>query len=311
MANNPLHVRELVAAYKYRVFVGSEKALEKEIINPDAIVPGLELIGFYYNFNPTSGIVLGEKECVFISKLPEDKQKECFEYLTNEKTPFIVIGDNYPCPAGLEKVARAKDFVILLDDNKAPVISFDIYSFAISKLARQKLLHGTLVSVYGSGLLLRGPSGIGKSEIALELIRRGHRLIADDSVLVYRREHHLYGKAPEHQKNLLEVRGLGIIDVYRLFGITAVSENSELNYIIDLVTPEEAKKGNRLSDALHYEEVIGLKIPTVKLPVSTGRNMADIVEVAAMTLNDRTMGHNATKEFMENYDKLAQGEKSK
>ena len=302
-------VNDLAKAYKYRVLVGNEQTLEREIKNPDTMIPGLELAGFYDYADFSRGVILGKKEIVFISRLNKNEQTQCFEFLTNKQTPFIVIGDNEACPKELEEIAKRKALAVLLDDKKPDLISHEIYSYCISKLARQHAFHGTFLEVFGVGVLLRGPSGIGKSEIALELIKKGHHLIADDSVVVYRREHHLYGRSPEHLKSLLEVRGLGLIDVQRLFGITSVLESAELQYIIDLETFEEVNKLSRLDDSLAYEEIIGLKIPKVSLPVSVGRNMADLVEIAVMTLKDRSNGHNTTKEFLDKYDEVVKGDK--
>lgn len=302
-------VNDLARTYKYQILVGNEESLQKEIKNPDTMIPGLELAGFYDFADFSRGVVIGKKEIVFISRLNKAEQTQCFEFLTDNKIPFIVIGDNMECPKELKNMATKRNIALLLDDKKADLISHEIYSYCISKLARQQSFHGTFIEVYGVGVLLRGASGIGKSEIALELIKRGHHLIADDSVIVYRREHHLYGRCPEHLKSLLEVRGLGLIDAQRLFGITSVLENAELRYIIDLETFEDVNKLSRLDDSLSYEEIIGLKVPKVSLPVSMGRNLADLVEIAVMTLIDRSSGHNTTKEFLDKYDEAVKGEK--
>lgn len=304
----PPKVKDLVATYKYRVLIASDKSLNKEINNPDTLIPGLELAGFYDYTDFSRGVILGEKECVFISRLSKKEQEECFQILTKEETPFIIVGDNYPCPKILEELAIQKDFVVLLDDKKAHLISYEIYSYCISKLARHQFMHGTLLEIYGSGVLLRGPSGIGKSETALELVRKGHHLVADDSVLAYRREHHLYGRSPDHLKSLLEVRGLGIIDVKRLFGITSILDNCEIKYIIDLTTLEDINNHSRLSEDVQYEEIIGLKIPIVSLPVTHGRNLAPLIEVAVMSLKDRSAGHNSNQEFMKKIDQHIKGE---
>lgn len=305
---NPLRVRHLIKAFKYDILSG-ENSLDKEIITAEVMVPGVELLGFYDYADFTQGIVLGEKECVYISQLSEENQSKCFDYLTHEQTPFIVISENVKCPQRLLDIAKEKDLIILSSEKKSSRVAADIASFNISKLAPTIMIHGTLVEVYGSGVILKGDSGVGKSEIALELIKRGHRLIADDTIIAYRRLHHLYGKAPEHQKSLLEVRGLGIIDVYRLFGITSVLDNGEIKYIIELTSIDDIAQENRLTSTLQYEEYIGLKCPIIKLPVTGGRNMADLVEVAVMTLRDRTMGHNTTQEFMEKFDSLTKGAK--
>lgn len=308
MKTNPLRVRQLVKGYKYKVICGSDEALAKEIVSPELNVPGVELAGFYDYTDFTNGVVFGEKECVFISRLNEIEQNDCFQNMTKTTVPFIILSEGIECPEKLKEYANASSIAILSDDKTTSVVVGEVYSFILNKLTPQILLHGTLIEVFGSGVLLKGTSGIGKSEIALELIKKGHRLIADDSVVAYRRNHHLYGKAPEHLRNLLEVRGLGLIDVYRLFGVTAVRETGEINYIIDLVSIDTINETNRLLDTMQYTEIDGLRCQTVRLPVTSGRSMADLVEVAVMDLRNRTLGHNATEEFIEKFDKMTKGE---
>lgn len=308
MRVNPLRIRQMAKAFNYKIVIGNEKTLAKEIVSPKLLVPGVELAGFYDYTDFSAGIVIGEKECVYISRLNEQEQNSCFENMTRPTVPFIIVADGYECPEKLKQYAEEKDIVILSDTKVGLYVFGEVYSFIIAKLTPQILVHGTLIEVFGSGVLIKGLSGIGKSEIALELIKKGHRLVADDSVLAYRRNHHLYGKAPEHLKNLLEVRGLGLIDVYRLFGVTSVSETSEINYIIELVNLDDINKSNRLLETIQYAEIDGLRCPKVQLPVTSGRSMADLVEVAVMDLRNRTLGHNATKDFIEKYDKMTKGE---
>ena len=222
--------------------------------------------------------------------------------------PFVILSKDAKCCDELAEAANRCD-VVVLEDNKHPIaIISELHIFIKEKLTPYTLLHGTLVEVFGSGVLIRGESGIGKSEISLELIKKGHRLVADDSVLAKTINHRVYGEAPKHLMNLLEVRGLGIIDVYRLFGVTAVSESCEINYIIDLVNLEEIRKENRLAENVMQVDINGILVPSVHLPVSSGRSMAGLVEVAVMDLRNRTLGYNSTKEFMEKYDKLIKEE---
>lgn len=297
-------VGQLANQFDYNVVVGDETALKKEIKSPETNRPGLELVGYYEYVDFHQAVILGRQELKYIEKLCVEEQRKCFDFLTDKRIPYILITRRLKCPDILFEIAKAKSFPVLSTEKNATIANIEIMLYIYEQLSETTLFHGTLVDVYGSGVMLCGPSGIGKSEIALELIKKGHRLIADDSVLAYRILNHLYGKAPTHLKNLLEVRGLGLIDVNQMYGVTSVGDYSEIKYIIELVEMDLIKTEDRLNDKLKYREINGIKCPYVQLPVTSGRSMADLVEVAVVNLRLRMMGKNATKDLITKYDEI-------
>ena len=169
---------------------------------------------------------------------------------------------------------------------------------------RQITRHGVLVEVYGEGLLLVGESGVGKSETAIELVKRGHRLIADDAVEIRRiNRHKLLGTAPELIRHYMELRGIGVVDVHRLFGMSAVKKDSAIDLIVNLEPWSEEAVYDRLGVEEHFTNIFDVKVPTLTIPVKPGRNLAVIIEVAAMNNRNKKMGYNAAQEFTEQLDK--------
>ncbi len=298
-------VEDLVKALHYEVLIGNQQALQRNILTSEVNRPGLELVGFFEYTDWERGIVFGRKELAFMERMDSKTQRRCFDALTAETIPFIVITRGLPCPSILQEIALDKNFPILKTDRITSAVITEIILYTYEKLSPQQLIHGTLVDMYGLGVLICGESGIGKSEAALELIRRGHRLVADDSVLVYAMFHRLYGKAPIHLKDYLEVRGLGVIRITRMFGMTALRDSSQIDYIIDLVPLEESKKYSRLPDQTEWKNYLGERVPSIRLPVSGGRNMADLIEVAVTALRAQASSGNATEELMAEFDKLA------
>ena len=182
--------------------------------------------------------------------------------------------------------------------------------YIYEKLAPSKKIHGTLLDVYGIGVLLVGESGIGKSEIALELVKKGHRLVADDSVIVSAANRKLYGKAPSPLKGFLEVRGLGIINVIQMFGVVSIRNSKHVSLIISLEKAENVKSIDRLLNKVDSKNILGLDIPLVRLPVSEGRSMSYLVEVATINYRMKQNGYDATKEFARLYDEVVEGEEN-
>lgn len=269
--------------------------------------PGLELVGFYDYMEYHKGIILGSKEITFISTQDEKRRNECYEFLTNENIPFILITNGLECPNELKEICSRKNVLLLSSKKDSLEVIEELSQYMYEKLATRKMIHGTLMDIYGNGVLLVGPSAIGKSEIALELIKRGHRLVADDSVIAYAVNRKLYGKAPRHIRGFLEVRGLGVINVDRMFGVVAFQDYSKIDFIINLVNMDDIKSADRLMNKVEEEKILDISIPLIKLPVSQGRTMSDLVEIATINYKIREKGYDATEEFTKHYDEILKG----
>ena len=268
------------------------------ITHPDVFRPGLPLAGFFDYFDPARIQLIGRVESIYLSKLsPEQRLKSVGAFL--EKKPVcIVITRNIEPFSELTELAKEYKVPVLRtsmstsDFNSAVVSSLNVY------LAPRVTRHGVLVEVYGSGLLILGDSGIGKSETAIELIKRGHRLIADDAVEISRvSEKTLVGRAPEIIKYYMELRGIGIIDVRRLFGMGAVKATEKIELVIKLEKWIEGKAYDRMGLDNEYHEILGISIPAITIPVHPGRNLAVILEIAAMNFRLKKSGYNTAEEF--------------
>ena len=259
---------------------------------------GLPFIGFYKHFEHTRIELIGNAEQMYLEQLIEKERYERIKELMRHQPASIILAQ------GLTPV---DGFLALAEEYKVPVlrtkeITSEFMSALISylnvSLAPRLTRHGVLVDVYGEGVLLLGNSGIGKSETAIELVKRGHRLVADDAVLIKRvSSKTLVGEAPEIIRHYVELRGIGIVDIRRLFGMGAVSTTAKIDLIIHLENWEQGKMYDRMGLDTEYTELLGIKIPTITIPVHAGRNLAIILEIAAMNNRLKKMGYNTAEEF--------------
>lgn len=232
--SNAVTVQELVDYFNYEVVCGSEIALKRTIELVDTNRPGLELAGFFSYTQAKRLVILGDKEIGYIGTMNEFDQRKSFEFLTSNSTPAIIISRNHECPPILKKIAEEKDFPILRSSYKTYRVIVEVVTYLDEKLAPFYNMHGVLLSIYGKGVILCGESGMGKSEIALELIKHGHFLVADDRVDCYRIHNKIIGKSPTILKEMLEIRGVGIINVSRMFGASSVLDKIEVALVIEL-----------------------------------------------------------------------------
>lgn len=304
MKNVSFRVKTLQQKFKFEVLNGNTRAFEREIKTPEFTRPGLELVGYYEHTDLKRAVIIGRKEMSFISTMDYDAQLKVFDFLTNEQTPYILIARNLECPKSLLEVVSKKDFPLLRSSIPTSVLMNDVMFFVSQEIAPSILYHGTLMEVLGLGIILIGKSGIGKSEAALELIKRGHRLIADDSIMLYKMYQRLYGRAPQHLKNLLEVRGIGIIDVAKMFGMVALSDYKIIDFAVELVSVEEINQYARIQVETQYIEIFGQKIPIIRIPVSGGRAIADLIEVGISNMKMKSHGIDATKELLQRFDEI-------
>ena len=233
--------------------------------------------------------------------MSDERQKEIFPCLINKEVPCIVICKGHECPPILKSIADERNFPIFLTTLATGRVSSDLINTLEEALARETLVHGVFLNIYGKGVIIKGDSGIGKSEIALELVKRGHLLVADDAVELYRLGQKIVGKAPEVLSNLLEIRGIGVIDVSKMFGIASILDRDVVDLIIQLdrwvPSREYTRVGIEENDV--EEDILGIKIPKVVVPVSSGRSMSVIIEAAVMNMRLKDVGVDSSKEFVE------------
>ena len=216
------------------------------------------------------------------------------------ETPVVIIARNLEIPKEMIDAADEKQVAILRSKASTSRLSGEISSYLDSRLAERTSVHGVLMDIYGMGVLIQGDSGIGKSETGLELVKRGHRLVADDRVDIYAKDEvTLWGEPAEILRHLLEIRGVGIIDVMSLYGASAVKDSSQVQIAVYLENYDTQKTFDRLGNDTEELEVAGVRIPRIRIPVKTGRNISVVIEAAAMNYRAKQMGYDATKIFEE------------
>ncbi|MDF2936732.1 MAG: HPr kinase/phosphorylase [Paenibacillaceae bacterium] len=290
-------VSELANKFQMEIISG-QPGLKRTIEVADLCRPGLEMAG-YFEYHPEDRIqILGKTELAFFERLPEPERKDRMKRLCLDETPCIVVTRGLDVPMELVEASDATGITVMRSNVNTTMLAGQITDFLEHKLAPSTTIHGVLVDVYGIGMLISGSSGIGKSETALELVKRGHRLIADDAVEIRQTaENVLIGNAPELIKHLLEIRGVGIINVMTLFGAGAVRNNTKINVVIKLETWQQDKQYDRLGLDEETTRIIDTDVPLVTIPVRPGRNLAVIIEVAAMNYRLKRMGFNAALQF--------------
>jgi HPr kinase/phosphorylase len=292
-----VRVSDLVKQFHMEV-ICCDEGLKRVITVADLYRPGLEMAG-YFNNHPLERVQkLGKTELAFFKTLTADVRRDRMERLCNEETPCILITRGMDVPEELILAATEKQMPVIRSNATTTALASQITDFLENKLAPTTTIHGVLVDIYGIGILISGTSGIGKSETALELVKRGHRLIADDAVEIRQSAPNiLVGNAPELIKHLLEIRGVGIINVMTLFGAGAIRNNTRISVVINLEIWQQDKQYDRLGLDEETTRIIDTDIPLVTIPVRPGRNLAVIVEVAAMNYRLKHMGYNAAQQF--------------
>ena len=289
---------KIVEEFHFEVLVRPEKFDEIMIETPEVNRPGLALAGFYDIFDKERIELVGEAETRYLQSLTAEKKKKMLEKFVDALPVAILYTRDLPVDDVLLERAKLRQVPVLRTPVKTSQIMSSLIASLNNHLAPRITRHGGLVEVYGEGLLLLGDSGIGKSETAIELVKRGHRLIADDAVEIKRvSEKTLVGSAPEMIRHYVELRGIGIVDVRRLFGMGAIKETERIDLVIQLESWVEGKMYDRLGMEEEHVNILGLEIPSVTVPVRPGRNLAIILEIAAMNNRQKRMGYNTAAEF--------------
>lgn len=277
---------------------GSENCDDIDIITSEVNRPGLALTGYFTDFEKDRLQLMGNAEHGYLESLTPDDRKAKVDALFSRKFPALIICQGIKAIPEITESAKKYEIPLLGTEEPTSNVMSSVISLLSVKLAPQVTRHGVLVEVYGEGILMLGESGVGKSEAAMELLKRGHRLVADDAVEIKRVSNRtLVGTSPEIIRHLIELRGIGIVDVRQIFGMGAVKESEKIDLVLSLENWSQDTKYDRFG--LEYEQyvILGLQVPMITIPIKPGRNLAVIIEVAAMNNRLKRLGYNAAAEL--------------
>lgn len=296
---------ELASEFKLDFFYRSTDFDKIHVTVDDISRPGLHLAGFFDHYEPMRVYVCGTVETAYLQKLTPEERIIIFDHFLSYKCPALIFARGFePMPECLE-MAKKYDVTVLGTKDTTSYIVSSLITYLKSSLAPRVTRHGVLVEIYGEGILINGDSGIGKSETAIELVKRGHRLIADDAVEIRKvSSRQLVGNAPEVLRHYIELRGIGVINVAKLFGMGAVKDSCNIDLIINMVPWRDGEAYDRLGIETQYTEILDVKVPSITIPITPGRNLAVIFEVAAINNRQKRMGYNAALEFTEQMGKF-------
>jgi len=303
--NKRVYVHQLKEYFNFKQLSGDEESLKRWIIAPDVNRPGLELSGYTASVDLKRVVIIGNKEIDYLKQFDEETQKERFHIVTDSYTPCIVVTASGGAPKSLIEVAQSKNFPVFESEWKTYMAVQNIVAYLSHALAPETSVYGVMLDIFGVGVMITGESGIGKSELALELIKRGHTFLADDRIDISRVQNDLLCQAPALLKGMLEIRGIGIIDVAMMFGASSVGESLQLDLVINLKQYNDAFNFDRLDTDEQYTEIMGLQRPLVEIPVTPARNVAILVEVAVTDYRLHQKGINSTALFNQRvYDEI-------
>ena len=269
--------------------------------------PGLQFHDFYDYFDPRRLQVIGKAETMYLRGFTPQERRRSFDAFFQYNIPALVITRGLDCFSECMESAKVYQRTLLQTRDTTVDFSSRTIEYLTRRLAPRTTEHGVLLEIYGQGVMITGDSGVGKSEVAMELIMRGHRLVADDAVDLRRISNQLIGAAPEMIRYYMELRGIGVIDVRRIMGMRAIKNETSLDLVIHFEQWDPEKKYDRLGIETHYTEILGVQVPIMTIPVRPGRNLASIVEVATMNDRQRKLGHNAAEELAARVDRRADG----
>ena len=300
-------IKEIVSEFQLETLYMGQGVV---IVNtPDVNRPGLPLTGFTELYQPHRLQIIGREEHAYLDGLDAETRRANVQKFMAAKPICVIVSISIEPHAEFKEFAEKYDVPLLRTAERTSEFMATLINSLRVKVAPMFTRHGVMVEVYGIGILILGDSGIGKSETAIELIKRGHRLIADDAVEIRRvSSKTLVARAPDLIKHYIELRGIGIVDVRRLFGIGSVKETEKIELVIKLEPWVEGKMYDRMGLQNEMMEIMGIQVPSVCIPVRPGRNLAVIIEIAAMNQRQKYMGHNTAEEFNKRLMQLATGE---
>ena len=266
----------------------------------DVTRPGLQLMGFYEYFNPERMQIIGKMEFAYLSTIDEETRTQRLDALMSRRIPALIIARELPYFSEMLDLAKKYEVPLLRSKESTSNFISGLIAFLNLNLAPRITRHGVLIEIYGEGVFITGESGVGKSETAIELVKRGHRLVADDAVEIRKVSNiSLVGSSPDNIRHFLELRGIGIINARRLFGIGAVKNTEKIELIVEMEQWNPEKIYDRMGVDTQFATILGVKIPMLTIPVKPGRNLAVILEVAAMNNRQKKMGYNAAAELLD------------
>ena len=277
---------------------GSENCDDIDIITSEVNRPGLALTGYFTDFEKDRLQLMGNAEHGYLESLTPDDIKAKVDALFSRKFPALIICQGIKAIPEITESAKKYEIPLLGTEEPTSNVMSSVISLLSVKLAPQVTRHGVLVEVYGEGILMLGESGVGKREAAMELLKRGHRLVADDAVEIKRVSNRtLVGTSPEIIRHLIELRGIGIVDVRQIFGMGAVKESEKIDLVLSLENWSQDTKYDRFGLEYEQYDILGLQVPMITIPIKPGRNLAVIIEVAAMNNRLKRLGYNAAAEL--------------
>ncbi|MBN1624813.1 MAG: HPr(Ser) kinase/phosphatase [Clostridia bacterium] len=301
-------ITEFIKEFELEIIYASENLNEKYVTLMEVNRPGLQLSGYLGYFFPERIQLMGNMEMSYLGTFDSKTRFEKLDIYMDDQMPCIVVARDLTVYEEMIEVAKLYKVPILRTQEVTSIFLSSAIRYLNRELAERISLHGELLEVYGEGILIQGESGVGKSETALELVKRGHRLIADDVVEIRKiGETTLLGTSPEDIRYFIELRGIGIIDVRSLYGVGSIKKYDNIDMVINLELWDENKRYSRLGIVDEYNEILGIPIPSITIPVRPGRNLAIIVEVAAMNTRQKNMGYNAAQVLYDRIEKKFKG----
>ena len=298
----PASLKNMVETFNMEILHKGRDFDNTVVTISDVNRPALQLVGFYDYFDDKRLQILGRGEMQFLERMTEAERTRVFNKLLSYPFPAMIVARDMEAPPELVQMANKHDRTLLRSAESTVDVTSKLIDYLNRAMAPQIARHGVLMNIYGQGVLILGDSGIGKSETAIELLKRGHRLVADDAVEIRRISNSLFGTAPEIIRHYIEIRGVGVIDVQQLFGMGAVQFDTEIDLVIQLEQWVDGKFYDRLGLGEEKYEMLGVELPIVTIPVRPGRNLAGIVEIATMKNRQMKYGYNAARDFVTQFD---------
>ena len=301
MANKfNVSLEKIIQNFNLEVIYMPKDASEILIDENDVTRPGLQLMGFYEYFNPERMQIIGKMEFAYLSTIDEATRYQRLDMLLSQHIPALIISRVLPYFSEMLELAKKYEVPLLRSKESTSNFIAGLIAFLNMNLAPRITRHGVLIEIYGEGVFITGESGVGKSETAIELVKRGHRLVADDAVEIRKVSNDsLMGSSPDNIRHFLELRGIGIINARRLFGIGAVKNTEKIELVVEMELWNPEKIYDRMGVDTQYVSILGVKVPSLTIPVKPGRNLAVILEVAAMNNRQKKMGYNAATELLD------------
>lgn len=278
--------------------------VQSRIYTTDIIRPGLQMAGYFDWFSFERVQIMGKAEMLYFKTLDEEVRKERLDKFFSFPIPALIVANEMEVDDIIIYYAKKYKRPVFKSNEKTDKLVNIMINFLEEELADETTLHGVCLEVFGVGVLLRGKSSIGKSETALELINRGHRLVADDAVIIKRVEGGLKATCPELTQHLMEIRGIGILDIQHLFGVGSIRLEQFVELVVELEEWDESKEYDRIGADEDYTDILGIKVPTVIIPVRPGRNTSAIVEIAAKNYRQKLLGYNPLEKYIKKFNNM-------